>query len=133
MPPDPRPPKERLAIAVHADTFERVHYALVMASAALAIDRPVTLFFTGRAVQALRADGWHRLPGAERDADFRARRVAGFDELLAACGELGARIIACEMALRAEGVAAADLRTDLPILQAGVVTFLGDGGQVVFI
>ena len=122
-----------LALAVHAGAFERVHYALVMASAAAAIGRSAVLFFTGEAVRAL--VDWQDLPGAEQDARLVARGVAGFEELLEACRELGVRFIACEMALRAAGLRAEELRTDLPIEVAGVVTFLeaASDGQLLFI
>ncbi len=136
---------EALSIAVHAGDFDRVHYALVMASAAAASDRRVTLFFTGQAVRAVTRHGddqpgWHALTAAPdnahaRDAALRARRVGGFDELLAACGELGVRMIVCEMALRAADIDASRLRSDLKLEIAGVVTFLnqGAGGALMFV
>jgi peroxiredoxin family protein len=136
---------EALAIAVHAGAFDRVHYALVMASAAAASDRRAVLFFTGAAVAALtrRPDGqpgWHGLEAAPegaaaRDAAWRAKRVAGFEELLAACRELRVRLIACEMALRVADLAPAALRDDLKPEVAGVVTFLhaAAGGATVFV
>jgi peroxiredoxin family protein len=138
---------EALSIAVHAGAFDRVHYALVMASAAAASDRRVTLFFTGDAVRTVtrRIDngpGWHELTAspdgaAARDATLRTRRVAGFEELLAACGELGVRMIVCEMALRAAGLDSSTdiLRRDLKLEVAGVVTFLnqGAGGALMFV
>lgn len=126
-------PPERLSIAVHSGSFVRVHYALVMASGALAVNRPVTLFFTGESLPALLPDGWRQLPGAERDAQWQERGVVGFAELFAACIELGARVIVCEMALRAAGIAATALRSDMAIEVAGVVTFLGEDGRIVFV
>ena len=135
-----------LAIAVHAGEFDRVHYALVLASAGAASDRRVTLFFTGHAIAAVAsggkglAIGWHALEARPedaltRDAALRARRVAGFEELLAACRDLGVRLIVCEMALRAAGLDAAALRGDLALEHAGVVTFLnqGTGGALLFV
>lgn len=131
---------ESLSIAVHAGDFERVHYALVMASAAAATDRSTTLFFTGRALPAVVEAGWPTLDAAPegaaaRDAVLRARGVAGFDELLAACADLGVRMIVCEMALRAASLDAAALRRDLRLEIAGVVTFLNQaaGGAVMFV
>jgi len=137
---------EALSIAVHAGEFDRVHYALVMASAAAASDRRVTLFFTGHAIAAVAAGGtgltvgWHALEArpqdaVTRDATLRARGVAGFEELLAACRELGVRLIVCEMALRAAGLEAQALRPDLALERAGVVTFLnqGAGGALMFV
>ncbi len=141
---------EPLSIAVHAGDFDRVHYALVMASAAAASDRRVTLFFTGHAIAAVAAGsqgpaegltvGWHALEArpedaVTRDATLRARGVAGFEELLTACRELGVHFIVCEMALRAAGLEAQALRTDLALERAGVVTFLnqGAGGALMFV
>lgn len=123
-----------LSLIVLSDDYERVHYALSMAAAALAIDRPVILFFTNRALHALARDdaagpGWHRLQqdaagrsAAQQDAERRARGVAGFAELLDACIELGARIVACEMGLRVAGLSAAELRPDAAAEVAGLVT-----------
>lgn len=130
----------RLAILVQAGEFERVHYALVLAAAALAVGRPVTLFFTLAATRALLPavdggpPGWAALPaaggrrGEEIDEEYRRRGVADFEQLLAACRELGARILVCEMALRALNLTEGDLRRDLPWEVAGVVTLLGDVG-----
>lgn len=129
---------DKLSLLVLSGAFERVHYALVLASAAAAIGKPVTLFFTDRALRALRgadaegAPGWRSLSACEGasggaiDDDFRARGVAGFEELLSACVELGVRFIACEMGLRAMRLQPSALRSDVPIEVAGVVTFLGD-------
>jgi peroxiredoxin family protein len=129
---------DKLSVLVLSGSFERVHYALVLASSAAAIGKPATLFFTGQALRALRstdterAPGWRSLSAAEGasggavDDDFRARGVAGFEELLSACVELGVRFIACEMGLRAMRLEPPALRSDVPIEVAGVVTFMGD-------
>jgi peroxiredoxin family protein len=132
---------EKFSLLVLSGTYERVHYALVLASSAAAIGKPATLFFTDRALLALRraeangAPGWRSLSasagsdGGAVDDDFRARGVAGFEELLSACVELGVRFIACEMGLRAMRLEAFDLRSDVPIEVAGVVTFMGDASK----
>jgi peroxiredoxin family protein len=129
---------EKLSLLVLSGTYERVHYALVLASSAAAIGKPATLFFTDQALRALRraeadgAPGWRSLSaaagadGGAVDEDLRARGVAGFEELLSACVELGVRFIACEMGLRAMRLEPSALRSDVPIEVAGVVTFLGD-------
>ncbi|MBM3569640.1 MAG: hypothetical protein FJX46_12915 [Alphaproteobacteria bacterium] len=115
----------RLSIVVQSGEFERVHYALAMASAALAIGRPATLFFTMGACRAL-------LPGAadsdwaRRDADFATSKVATFRELLPSVVTMGGRLMVCEMGLRAEGIERRELRADLPIEDGGLVTFLHD-------
>ncbi len=129
---------DKLSIIVFDGRFDRVHYALVMASAAAATNRAATLFFTGHALPALAPGGWRRLQGESEatNADFRKKGVADFEALLEACRDLGVRFIACEMGLRAAGLTEKDLDPDLPIEVAGVVTFLGDAsktGTIMFI
>lgn len=133
----------KLSLVVFSGAFERVHYALVMAAAAVATNRPVTLFFTMGAARALTTEpGWRGLPteagapAAALDLEFQARGVAGFDELLEACISLGATIMVCEMGLRALDIAPAALRSDIAIEQGGVVSFLADAsndGAMLFI
>ncbi|MGE5516531.1 MAG: DsrE family protein [Bacteroidota bacterium] len=118
---------DKLSLVVFSGDYARVHYALAMAAAAAATNRPVTLFFTMGAARAL--VDWHALPGAEADADLRAKGVGGFDELLEACVALGATIMVCEMGLKALDIAPASLRTDLPITPGGIVTFLADASK----
>src|SRR5690242_5362144 len=138
---------DTLALVVLSSAFERVHYALATAAAAAALDRPVLLFFTQGAMTALlagtdKAPGWHRLavePGlagddaASRDRAFRERGAAGFEELLAACQELGVRFLVCSMGLRVAGAERASLRTDLAIEETGLTDLLARGSALVFI
>ncbi len=107
-------------------TYERVHYGLAMAASALAVDRPAVLFFTNGALLALAGpQGWRRLAGGAEAADAArcAAGVAGIEELFEACAALGARFIACEMGLRTMGLQANDLRGDIAVEVAGLVTF----------
>ncbi|MCW5749052.1 MAG: DsrE family protein [Alphaproteobacteria bacterium] len=138
-----------LSIIALSGDYEHVHYALAMASAARAVGRPVTLFFTQGALHALTRDaqgrgGWQTIPGdsqaiddlaatrglgnagggASRDAQFKERRIGDFETLLAACVELGVRFIVCEMGLRAQGIDPKTLRRDVPFETAGIVTLL---------
>jgi peroxiredoxin family protein len=139
----------KLSVVVFSGDFDRVHYALAMASAAAATNRPATLFFTMGALRALLKDepdgtpGWHALGPAsggtgpaQREREFEARGVATFAELLDACRELGVKFMVCEMGLRAEGLDAGALRDDIPFEQGGIVSFLADAsptGHTVFI
>lgn len=148
MPPEDTS-RPGLALVVFAGAFDRVHYALVMAAAAAAIGRPVTLFFTMEACRLLLAPGpdgtpaWRRLSAGERkgtagamDDDFKRRGIGDFELLLTSCRELGVRFLVCEMGLRAIGLQRSDLRADVAIEEGGVVTFLNDvptGGSVLFI
>ena len=67
--------------------------------------------------------------GAELDDDYRRRGVATFEELIEACSALGARLMVCEMGLRAMGLTREDLRDDLNIAEGGLVTFFSDAGD----
>lgn len=111
-----------LSIIVRSGKYEDAHYALAMASAALAVNQPAVLFFTMGGLRALMTqpalDDW------QRDALNRQRGVGDFETLLQACSELGARFIVCEMGLRSLAIDRAALRTDIPFTVAGIVTLL---------
>jgi peroxiredoxin family protein len=140
---------QKLSIVVFSGAFDKVHYALVMASAAAATDTPVTLFFTMEGARALLpADGaaplpWRNLPtevpgrsGGDLDDAFKARNIADFETLLAACRDLGVRFMVCEMGLKTLDIDRENLRHDLTYEIGGVVTFLNDAqqdGAVVFV
>ena len=140
---------EKLSIIVYDGHFDKVHYALVMASGAAAIGREVTLFFTMSASRALLKDdgqgrpGWASMPlfdsggdGATRDAQYGEHKVATFEELLEACVSMKVRFLVCEMGLRALDIDRSDLREDVPVEEGGIVTFLTDAssdGAVIFI
>lgn len=144
MPAADKTSPDKLSIVVFSGAFDRVHYALVMAAAAVASNTPVTLFFTMWAGRALEKDqAWTRMPvsegsmnAAEMDAQFKARNIARFEELLEACVALGVTFMVCEMGLKALGMDPDDLRPDVPITKGGVVTFLADAskdGAMVFV
>lgn len=127
---------DKLSIVVFSGDFDRVHYALVMAAAAVASNTPVTLFFTMWAGRALERDaGWTRMrcsdgrPALEMDAQLAERNVARFEELLDACVALGVTFMVCEMGLKALGQDPDDLRPDVPVHKGGVVTFLADSSK----
>ncbi len=135
---------QKLSLVVASGTFEKVHYALVMAAGAAAIGIPVTLFFTmGACVTVLDGDGWRGLPSEkqgvraiDRDKDFEAKGVATMDELIQSCAELGVRFLVCEMGLRAEGLEDTPALEMLNAERTGVVTFLNDAppeGSIVYI
>ncbi len=144
---------DKLSIIVFDGHFDKVHYALVMASAAAAVGRPVTLFFTMAACRVLgRADddgqaAWRALPvsvgigeegqrGGDIDDGFSAKGIGTFEELLEACILLEVKFMVCEMGLQAMGMEDASLRDDIPLEPGGVVTFLKDAskdGALIFI
>lgn len=118
-----------LGILLRHGDHEAAHYALVLATAAAAVGRPVTLFVTNGGCRLL----LHRTPllADPREALLGARGVAGIAELLAAAEELGIARVACEAGLRAEAIDRAALAPGVEV--AGVVTFLGavGAGQIV--
>ncbi|MSP77047.1 MAG: hypothetical protein EXR12_13015 [Rhodospirillaceae bacterium] len=112
-----------VSVIVRSGDYERAHYALALASAALAVNKPAVLFFTMNGLRALMGppatlDDWGR------DAIYRERGVGDFETLLQACVELGCRFIVCEMGLRALGIDRGQLRADVPFTVAGIVTLL---------
>jgi len=111
-----------LSIILRSDKYEDAHYALAMASAALAINQPAVLFFTMGGLRALMTPP--QLEDWQRDALNRERGVGDFETLLQACIELGARFIVCEMGLRSLAIDRAALREDVPFTVAGIVTLL---------
>jgi peroxiredoxin family protein len=111
-----------LSIILRSDKYEDAHYALAMASAALAVNQTAVLFFTMGGLRALMTPP--ALQDWERDALNRQRGVGDFETLLQACIELGARFIVCEMGLRSLAIDRATLRSDVPFTVAGIVTLL---------
>ncbi|HZQ01544.1 MAG TPA: DsrE family protein [Reyranella sp.] len=112
-----------LSIIVRSGKYEDAHYALALASAALATNKPAVLFFTMGGIRGLMGppptlDDWGR------DAVNRARGVGDFETLLQACVELGAKFIVCEMGLRSLAIDRTELRRDVPFTIAGIVTLL---------
>jgi peroxiredoxin family protein len=132
---------DNLSIVVYSGSFDKVHYALVLASAAAAVGTHVTLFFTMEACGALKknpSSAWQDMPvglknsaaqnGGALDDGFSNKGIATFEELLSACSAMGVKIMVCEMGLRAMDMNSADLRDDIKIETGGVVSFLNKVG-----
>jgi peroxiredoxin family protein len=112
-----------VSVILRSGDYESAHYALALASAALAVNKPAVLFFTMGGIRALMGpppaiDDW------ARDTLNRERGIGDFETLLQACVELGARFIVCEMGLRSLGIELASLRSDVPFTIAGIVTLM---------
>ena len=112
---------EPLGILLITGTHERAHYAFMLAAAAAAIGRPVTLFATNGGCRALLQD-WSSLVQASRDASVIAQGVAGFDELREAAAALSVRLLVCEAGLQMAGLPAAALLPGVEV--SGIPTFL---------
>ena len=112
-----------VSVILRSGDYESAHYALALASAAVAVNQKAVLFFTMGGLRALMGppptpQDW------QRDAVNKQRGVGDFETLLQACIELGARFIVCEMGLRSLGIDRSELRTDVPFTVAGIVTLL---------
>lgn len=121
-----------LTIIVQSKALDRVHYALMMAVSAAALDAPTTVFFAIEGVEALRSSAWTDLRTAAGDDGtayidrLEAASVAHPEDLLSALGELDARIAVCDSALAVAGMTTADLRADLSIEVTGLADVLSD-------
>jgi predicted peroxiredoxin len=113
-----------LGILLRSGGHDAAHYALVLATGAAAIGRPVVLFATNAGCRLFLADA--PLLAHPRESVLAGRGVAGVAILLDAAREIGVRLIACEAGLRAEGLEEAALRPGVEV--AGVVTFLSLAG-----
>ena len=116
---------DKLSLIVQSGDFERVHYSLVIASAALATGKPVTLFFTMEGTRALTSN----FVDTEQEAALKQKKLATFEELLAACAEMGASFMVCEMGLRTSHVVRDQLRPDIEIKEGSIVSFITDASS----
>lgn len=108
------------------DSWQRAHYALVVAAGGLSLGRDVTIFAGGRSVLALTPD-WAGLQGVISDSELEGRGVAGFGELREAVLDLGATFMACEAGLKMAGLSAEDLLKG--VTARGIVSFLELAGD----
>ncbi|MCA8927688.1 MAG: DsrE family protein [Alphaproteobacteria bacterium] len=123
------PDQPALGLVIQSGRVDRVHYALLFATGAAAVGRPVTLFFTMAGCRALAGldallpaeDG--TAPGAYDDA-LTAKGIAGFAELWESLEALGARFQACDSGLVASGMSVPQ-----GVTVTGVVGFLADVGS----
>lgn len=114
---------EGVSVIVRSGDYESAHYALSLAAASLAVNKPAVLFFTMSGIRALQGKP-PALEHWESDAENRKRGVGDYETLLEACVELGCRFIVCEMGLRSLDIDRASLRDDVPFTVAGIVTLL---------
>ena len=114
-------PADHLGILLISGGHERAHYAFLLAAAAAAMGRKVTVFATNTGCRALAAD-WSKLEDAARDDRVREKGVAGLDELREAAVELDVVLLACEAGLRMVAMAPAELLPGVDV--AGAARFL---------
>ena len=141
--------RNRLSLILFSGDYDRVHYALAIASAAASTNRPVTLFLAGGGLKLILADidktpGWSQLRASEngkspleQDRENCENGIGTINELLGACIHLDVTFYHCDMAVSATGLADKKFREDIPIKSGGLVSFLSEtekeGSQIVFI
>ncbi len=112
-------------ILLISGSFERAHYAFMLAAGAAAIGRRVVLFATNGGIRALCRD-WSGLDAASEDAAFQAKGVAGLEELREAAIELGVEFLVCDAGLRVAGTPAGSLMPGVEV--SGIPSFLSAVG-----
>ncbi|AFW02301.1 hypothetical protein BAR24_12355 [Gluconobacter oxydans] len=115
-----------LFITLADDSWQRAHYAMIVAAGALSLGRTVTIFAGGRSVHALAKD-WSGLKDITSDADLDSRGVPSFRDLRDAVVELGAHLMVCETGLALTGLTPDTLCETVSI--RGIVTFLEQAGD----
>ncbi|MEJ5142846.1 hypothetical protein [Gluconobacter albidus] len=108
------------------DSWQRAHYAMIVAAGALSLGRHVTLFAGGRSVLALTTD-CSGLQGTIADNVLEAKGIAGFGELREAVLGFGATVMACETGLIMAGLTTKDLLAGVEV--RGIVSFLELAGN----
>ena len=128
----PLPEAPPLGILLISGSYERAHYAFMLATAVAAMGRAVVLFATNAGCNALCQD-WSGLDGAAADAKVRDCGVAGFDALREAAVELEVGLLACDSGLLIAGLKRTALLETVEV--AGLATYLslvGGGTMVTF-
>ncbi len=125
--------RKPLFIIISDQRADQVHFALMAASAAAAIDRPVTLFFAKGAVHTVITDGWKKMKdrrgmtGPDMDHRLAARGVADMPVMIDACMAMNVRFLVCENSLKEEGLSTKDLIDRPVVMLSSFATILDEG------
>ena len=125
--------RKPLFILISNEHADQVHLALMAASAAAAIDRPVTLFFAKGAVNAVVTDGWKKMKdrrgmtGPDMDHRLAARGVADMPVMIDACMAMNVRFLVCESSMMEEGLKSRDLIERPVVMISSLATILDEG------
>lgn len=125
--------RKPLFILISDQRADQVHFAMMAASAAAAISRPVTLFFAKGAVNTVVTDGWKKMmdrrgmPGPDMDHRLAARGVADMPVMMDACMAMNVRFLVCENSLKEEGLTSKDLIERPVVMISSLATILDEG------
>ncbi|GBR47455.1 DsrE/DsrF/DrsH-like family protein [Neokomagataea thailandica] len=115
-----------LFISLADNSWQRAHYAFVLAASSLSIGRPVTLFAGGLSVFSL-THQWSNLINITPDHVLIDRNVASLQELRDACLEMGGVFLACEAGMALAKIMPEDLIDGVEA--SGMVRFLAEIGD----
>ena len=127
---------KNINLLFYSGNFDKIHFGLTTASAALAVNIKTKLFFTMDAINSLTKEkdsfGWHDLKsdkasnGKKRNEELLLLGIPGFEELLETCEILQAQFMICETGLLSSGIQSSSLRNDISYYNGGLITFLSD-------
>lgn len=126
-----------MTLMVISPEAEKIHMALMTGATAAAMGRPVTYFFSKRAIVFLTNEGWASLKTSDdteapaMDAMLEEKGVADSTLLLDGLNALDVRFVACETALREHDVDPADVITRPAVEISGLADIIekGEGGD----
>ncbi|MCD6035491.1 MAG: DsrE/DsrF-like family protein [Rickettsiales bacterium] len=132
-----------VAIFLYSGEFDKVHYALTVAFAAVSANRPTTLLVTMGACKAFafrydKTKRWNTLPLSEStdsiavttpkelNSYYRSQDIPMFEPLLNDCIRQGAKFLMCDMGLRAMGIIEEELFPECKFIITPLSQFLQD-------
>ena len=125
--------RKPLFILISDQLADQVHFAMMAASAAAAINRPVTLFFAKGAINTVIKNGWKKMidrrgkSGTHMDKRLAARGVADMPVMMDACMAMNVRFLVCENSLMEEGLTSDDLIERPVVMISSMATILDEG------
>ena len=113
---------KKATIIVHSGDFDKVMSAYIIGNGYLSMGHEVTLFFTFWGLNALKKNGFRKLPlskynffGLGRlfmNLIMKSKNVANLEYLAQSFKELGGKIVACDMTMDIMGIKKSDLREE---------------------
>ncbi len=126
-------PAKSMTIVMHADDLDKSMAAFILASGAAAKGMDVTMFFTFWGLMAMKKGGADKVKLSKMNMGgmgtwmmkkvMKKHNVAALDELIKDCGELGVRMVACEMTMELMNTPKESLRSEITEI-GGVGTYL---------
>ncbi len=119
-----------MTIVMHADDLDKSMAAFILAAGAAAKGMDVTMFFTFWGLMAMKKGGADKVKLSKfriftgmMKKVMKKNNVATLDELIKDCGEMGVRMVACEMTMELMNTPRESLRSEITEV-GGVGTYL---------